>query len=110
MSLEALGLEPGATEAEVQARYKELAKTAHPDRGGSADEFQKLQDLRDRALREISIGESLANAKIQITALREAARGTLCPRCDGSGYSMQRKVGFRTMKTVCRLCRGKGKI
>ena len=29
---------------------------------------------------------------------------------DGSGYAMQRSVGFRTMKMVCRLCRGRGRL
>lgn len=110
MSLEALGLEAGATEIEVLTRYKELAKKAHPDQGGSANEFQKLQKLKEEALREVSFGNSLAKARIQLGALREAARGTLCPRCEGSGYSMQRKVGFRTVQTVCRLCRGNGKL
>jgi DnaJ-class molecular chaperone len=110
MSLDDLGLETGATEADVLTRYKELAKAAHPDRGGSAEEFQRLQELRDKALQEVALGGSLARARLQLNALREAARGTICPRCEGSGYSMQRKVGFRTMRTVCRLCRGHGKL
>ena len=110
MSLAELGLEPGVTEADVQARYKELAKKVHPDMGGSAEEFQRLQALRDKALDEVAFGSSLAKARLQLDALREAARGTVCPRCDGSGYSMRRQIGFRELKTICRLCRGRGKL
>lgn len=110
MSLEDLGLPSGSTEVDVQARYKELAKEAHPDRGGSTERFQKLKEQRDAALQEVRLGASLARARLQLDALREAARGTVCPRCDGSGYAMQRSVGFRTMKMVCRLCRGRGRL
>ncbi len=110
MSLEALGLDGSATEADVLARYKEMAKKAHPDVGGSADEFQQLKVNKEAALQEVAFGTSLSRARLQLSALREAARGTPCPRCDGSGYSLRRQMGFREMKYVCRLCRGKGKL
>lgn len=110
MSLEFLGLEADASEADVIARYKEMAKTAHPDMGGDTELFTQLKEAKDKALQEVSFGHSISKAKIQLSALREAARGTECPRCDGTGYSMRRQVGFREWKTVCRLCRGKGKL
>jgi len=110
MSLEALGLPDDADEAAVRARYKELAMAAHPDRGGTAEQFQQLTELRDEALKEVSFGHTIATARLQFDALRQAARGTTCPRCDGSGKGMSRVVGFREFKTVCKLCHGKGKI
>lgn len=110
MSLEKLGLSPEATEDDVKVRYRELARAAHPDTGGSAELFQQLKLYRDEALKEVRFGASISKARIQLNALREAARGTPCPRCDGTGYSMRRMVGFREFKTVCRLCHGKGKI
>jgi DnaJ-class molecular chaperone len=110
MSLEKLGLDPSATEDDVKARYRELAMDAHPDRGGSAERFQEVKNWRDQAIKEIGYGYTLANARSQLHALREAARGVKCPRCDGSGVGMTRQVGFRTFKTVCRLCLGKGKL
>jgi hypothetical protein len=33
-----------SSEEEVKARYRELAKSFHPDRGGSADEFAELSN------------------------------------------------------------------
>lgn len=110
MSLEYLGLDETATEADVITRYKELAKTAHPDLGGDVDQFQRLQAAKEQALIEAQHGQTLAKSRMQLNALREAARGTVCPRCDGTGYSMRRQVGFREWRTVCRLCRGRGKL
>lgn len=105
-----MGLPDDADEAAVRARYKELAMQAHPDRGGSSEEFQKVADWRDHALKQVKLGQTLATARSALFKLREAARGTPCPRCDGSGVSMERQVGFRTFKTSCTLCQGKGKL
>ncbi len=110
MSLSQLDLPDDATEDDVKSRFRELARAAHPDTGGSAEKFQELKDLRDAALREVRMGVSVANARSQLRALREAARGIQCPRCDGTGASMTRQVGFRAYRAVCRLCHGKGKI
>lgn len=38
-----LGLEKGASEAEIRKAYKKQALAKHPDRGGNKEEFQKLQ-------------------------------------------------------------------
>jgi len=110
VSLKALGLTEDADEAAVRARYKELAMAAHPDRGGTAEQFQQLTEWRDQALREVSMGLTLANSRSALHKLREAARGTKCPRCDGTGVRMAVQQGFRELKFPCRLCRGKGKI
>lgn len=45
-----LGLSPNATPDEVQARYRELVQSAHPDHGGSADTFNRITAARKRAL------------------------------------------------------------
>jgi hypothetical protein len=45
-----LGLSLPCTVAEVRAAYRELAKRAHPDHGGSHDEFLKLQAAYEQAL------------------------------------------------------------
>ena len=44
-----LGLLPPYTREDVQAAYREKAKTAHPDHGGSASEFEKLHEAYERA-------------------------------------------------------------
>jgi hypothetical protein len=45
-----LGLLPPYTREDVQAAYHEKAKTAHPDRGGSASAFEELHEAYQRAL------------------------------------------------------------
>ncbi|MBV8981632.1 MAG: J domain-containing protein [Acidimicrobiia bacterium] len=42
-----LGVDPGAPEDEIRARYRELAKEHHPDRGGSADAFRLVREAWD---------------------------------------------------------------
>lgn len=50
---ETLGLKPGAPADAIDAAYREKAKTAHPDTGGSAAAMAALNEARDAAKREI---------------------------------------------------------
>lgn len=43
-----LGLPPGATEADINKMYKKLALELHPDKGGDPEEFQELQEMKER--------------------------------------------------------------
>lgn len=51
---ETLGLRPGASAAAIDEAYREKAKTAHPDAGGSAAAMTALNQARDAAKREIA--------------------------------------------------------
>jgi curved DNA-binding protein CbpA len=46
-----LGVEPGATPAEIRAAYTRLMKRAHPDQGGTAGLAAQLNAARDRLLK-----------------------------------------------------------
>lgn len=46
-----LGLRRGASNEEIEAKFRELAKRHHPDAGGTHDEFVKIQRARQEALR-----------------------------------------------------------
>ena len=45
-----LGVEPGATKAEIQAAYTRLMHAVHPDKGGTAGLAAQLNAARDRLL------------------------------------------------------------
>lgn len=38
------------TEKEITDRFKQLAKSAHPDAGGTDDQFRLISETRDKAL------------------------------------------------------------
>lgn len=41
-SYHVLGIQPGATRAEIKAAFRQKAKTSHPDHGGDPEEFKRL--------------------------------------------------------------------
>jgi hypothetical protein len=45
-----LGVEPNATQAEIQAAYTRLMRLAHPDKGGTSGLAAQLNAARDRLL------------------------------------------------------------
>lgn len=58
-----LGLGPDATRAEADRAWRTLAKTAHPDHGGSADRMALLNAARDEARRVLGQG-GLASGRV----------------------------------------------
>ena len=46
-----LDLEPDASEMEIERAYRAKAKTAHPDAGGSREEWDQLRSAYDQARR-----------------------------------------------------------
>lgn len=48
-----MGLKPGASGDDVQQRYKRLALEMHPDKGGDAERFQQLQEMKERLTKSI---------------------------------------------------------
>lgn len=48
---------PERTE-EIEKRFKQLAKTAHPDAGGTEEQFCELQAARDKALTYLNGGKT----------------------------------------------------
>lgn len=53
-ALTALGLPPTASLDEVERTYRELAKQAHPDRGGNVEQFKRLQAIYEQAKQQAS--------------------------------------------------------
>jgi len=45
-----LGVDPGADDEEIREAFRERVKEAHPDRGGSAEEYERVQEARETLL------------------------------------------------------------
>lgn len=60
---ELYGLRPGASPQEIEQRYRELAKQAHPDAGGSVEAFQLVQDARLSLLAVTLTGDAVVGSE-----------------------------------------------
>jgi hypothetical protein len=47
-----LGVERGASDAEVKAAYRERIKEVHPDNGGTQEQFERVQNAKEALLDE----------------------------------------------------------
>ena len=88
--LNLLGLESGATIAQIKTAWRKLAKLNHPDYGGDAGAFNKLRNAYKKAL-------------------EEANKPVLCPDCKGS-RRIYTNYGFATTTLTCRNCKGTGEL
>src|SRR6266568_4475504 len=77
-ALRRLGLRAGASEEEIEARFRELAKADHPDTGGSDSAMAELNEAREIALRAarralvpVALVKDLIGASTQIVLARE---------------------------------------
>lgn len=89
-SFELLGLPDSATSKQVKARWRELAGKLHPDRGGNADEFDRMNK---------AYKEALAEAELPLT----------CQNCNGTGR-VKIIQGFAMLTMNCAECGGSGAI
>jgi DnaJ-class molecular chaperone len=85
---EILNLPETASPTEIRRAYWELAKTAHPDAGGTPEAFNALQEANRAAL--------------------ALAAATPCPTCKGRGV-IHTQRGFSVLVTPCLPCSGIGK-
>ena len=67
-SLEFMSLPAYATESQVRARYRELLRANHPDKGGSPDKFREVQECFSFLI------ERLGSARVSAERERGAAR------------------------------------
>lgn len=88
----------GITAEQVNEAYRSRARETHPDAGGDAADFARV----DRAKHIL-----LEWLKRNPESAAPAALGGQCPRCEGNGYvNIQR--GFRAMRMQCPRCHGTG--
>ena len=94
---ETLGAKPLATSGEIRDAYWKLARTEHPDAGGTVDRFMVivqaysiLSDPDKRKAYDTLLGlQMLKCKKCNGAGSRYSARSALaldCPVCDGLGF------------------------
>lgn len=88
-----------ATVEELHAAWKRLARTKHPDAGGSAEEWQQVneafQTLRDGEKRKLYDHYMLTHF-------------APCPACEGTGEHWQHRGFKRFRNGNCAPCKGTG--
>lgn len=82
------------TPEEVVVAYRTAALTAHPDKGGSVEDFNRIKQARDL------LTAFLKQPKPEPTPPD-------CVSCLGKGFIMQQR-GWRTTRQVCPMCKGRG--
>lgn len=90
----ALGLERGtATKESVAAKWRELARLHHPDRGGSAEDFDKVKKAYTECL----------------VLVEEGMPPVFCEHCGGTG-NIFKLHGWLKVAMMCPECSGSGKL
>lgn len=72
-----MGLTPAASAEEVGSKYKRMALEMHPDKGGDAERFQQLTDMKERLTKSIQEEEEEEKNKkldLEMEKLPPAAR------------------------------------
>lgn len=92
----------GFDEDQINKTYRAAVKVVHPDVGGSAEAFAKV----DRAKCVLLAWLRRPQAK---SALDELISSNTCKRCEGTGRVKVGR-GFATMTMVCAACRGAGEL
>lgn len=88
------------TEEHINAMYKSLAKKAHPDAGGSAEAFARVDRAKHVLLAWLAKKPEAA----------QASAGEPCPMCEGRGKVHQRSGFKRGMLRQCPSCQGHGEV
>lgn len=87
-AFEVLDLPPNSSLDAVKDKYRRLSMIHHPDRGGDAETFSRL----NKAYKE---------------AVIIAQEPRSCAACKGTGKAKQ-SFGFNTVTIICRFCSGSG--
>lgn len=104
-----LGLNAGFTADDVKAAHRRLARQHHPDLGGDADTFRRIQEAFERLRGAGSNGNGSGATTVCGRSVAELGRrdryAPACESCSGRGYSTEYEDARRT---TCHRCAGRG--
>ena len=94
-----LGMPPASTLAELKDRYRHLARKAHPDMGGDAEQFTAITEA----------GQTLTE-KGRRSSYDDMLRllNRPCEKCDGRGVLYVQVSFTNTIAQRCAACNGEG--
>ena len=84
-----LGIAPNASEDDVKKAYRSLVRTAHPDKGGSAERFQRIQKSYELILQKMS--KTRTTHKTKKETERQTPRGD---DPDNGEHDQKQRRGF----------------
>jgi DnaJ-class molecular chaperone len=94
-----LDLPPSASAQVIKERYRELARTKHPDLGGDTDEFARITHAGSVLTDKIRKADYDAWLRLMCDP---------CPSCEGRG-TREYSISFtRRVARRCDTCKGKG--
>jgi hypothetical protein len=88
-----LGLRPGATHAEVKAAFRARAKVLHPDQGGDAEQFRRLQAAYTDAIAQAG---RVADAANRFAPPGSTGSAAACVHARGAADGFEVGSGVRT--------------
>lgn len=116
LCVDVFGMSPPLNKREFISRYRELAIEYHPDHGGSAEQFTKLQAARETILSFDSLFVGIRDNNLPLMTtnsipLSELGKGypntinaVSCDKCEGDGYKKElRIIDRRNCPNVCML-------
>lgn len=86
------------TDTMINSAFKSMSKTAHPDAGGTVDEFVRLDHAKHVLLRWVAQ---------KVLRGDEPMRVEDCKSCNGKG-KVEIRRGFARMTIMCGRCKGSG--
>lgn len=106
-----LSVPADADTAQLKTAYREAVKMSHPDRGGSAEEFQRVQRAYELLMQSVGKPTSIPIETVDGTPLSKLGNKKInhpnCNKCDGVGYSTS-VVTTKGDWVGCRVCGGMG--
>ena len=91
------GMDDGSIDAEAKKAYRRLAQKAHPDKGGSTEEFQRLGEAYERVCSRNESPFSSMGGGMGAGDVEEMLRQMF----GGNGEMIEMKARTRTRTHVC---------